>query len=139
MNMSPTFPPEFEHFFDHTRAQRLSFPHCRTCRRFHWYPMKRCPHCRSDDLDWQQVRGPATLFSWTVVRHAFDPKFSDRLPYVVGLVEFADAPGVRLVTNIVEAPEGRIAIGMLLEPVFEATNAERPLVRFRPAGSKSMN
>lgn len=124
--------PEFETFYDFTRRGELRFPHCGACGRFHWYPMKRCPHCRSERIAWRLVSGWGRLFTWTIVRHAFDPAFAHQLPFVVGLVEFEDAPGVRLVTNIVDVPQEAVRIGMDLEPVFEATNEPHPRVTFRP-------
>ncbi|SLN71678.1 Zn-ribbon domain-containing OB-fold protein [Oceanibacterium hippocampi] len=133
MKEQQSFAPEFEHFYDYARQGELRFPKCESCGRFHWYPMKRCPHCRSEKIGWGQVRRNGTLFSWTVVRHAFDPAFADRLPYMVGLVEFDDAPGVRFVTNLTGADAEAVHIGMELEPVFAASNDPHPLVTFRPA------
>lgn len=134
MEHATKFAPEFERFYDFVRQSELRFPCCSSCGRFHWYPMKRCPHCRSVDIEWRLVTRNGTLFTWTIVRHAFDAEFKDDIPFVIGLVEFDDAPGVRFVTNLVDVDESKIRIGMELEPVFEATNDPHPLVKFRPAG-----
>ena len=128
--MSARLSPEFTGFFDSVRRGVLSFPRCGACSRFHWYPMPLCPHCRSADVRWQTVSGRAELFSFTSVRHAFESKYVDRLPYTVGLVTFADAPGVQFITNIVDAPAEALAIGMPLEAVFD--RADEGLVLFRP-------
>jgi uncharacterized OB-fold protein len=84
--------------------------------------MKACPHCRSDAICWRRVDGTGSLYSWTTVRHAFDPAWRDRLPYIVALVEFPDASGVRLVANVHADPES-LAIGMIVKPRFDE-NAE---------------
>jgi uncharacterized OB-fold protein len=125
--------PEFEAFFDAARRGRLSFPRCRACGRFHWYPMKRCPHCRSEAVEWTPVSGRGTLYSWTVVRHPFDDAKAHDLPYIVALVEFPDAPGIRLVTNLVGIDPAAPSIGMPLDAVYPAADETPPLVRFRPA------
>lgn len=129
--MAAENPPEFAGFFAALQRQALAFPHCPDCDRFHWYPMKRCPHCGSQAVEWREVRGEGEVFSWTAVRHAFDPAYADRLPYVVALVEFPDAPGVRLVTNIAADPDS-LRIGMKVRPNFAAA-ATPDTIAFQPA------
>jgi uncharacterized OB-fold protein len=133
--MSERLNPEFAGFFDNARRGVLSFPRCDACARFHWYPMPRCPHCQSTGVRWQAVSGRGELFSFTSVKHAFDPKRADSLPYTVGLITFADAPGVQFITNIVDAPAEALAIGMPVDAVFD--RADDGLVLFRPSGPKS--
>jgi uncharacterized OB-fold protein len=125
-------PAEFEGFLANARKRRLAFPRCKACGRFHWYPMPRCPHCRSAEIAWQPIAGRGEVFSYTIVRHAFDKSRRDRLPYTVALITFADAPGVRFITNIVEADAVKLAIGDAVEPVFPVGEAEAPVVLFRP-------
>jgi uncharacterized OB-fold protein len=126
-------PAEFEGFLANAREGRLAFPRCQACGRFHWYPMPRCPHCRSAEIAWHAIAGRGEIFSYTIVRHAFDKSRRDRLPYIVALITFRDAPGVRFITNIIEADAAGLAIGDAVEPVFRAGDAEAPLVLFRPA------
>jgi uncharacterized protein len=123
--------PEFVGFFANARQGRLCFPHCRACSRFHWYPMPRCPHCQSADWRWQQVSGAGEIYSFTKVRHAFDRSRRDQLPYAVALVTFANAPGVRLITNIVGADASDLRIGEPVEPVFPAPDDAINRVLFR--------
>jgi uncharacterized OB-fold protein len=124
--------PEFRPFFEHLKAGRLAFPYCEDCGRYHWYPMPRCPHCRGVEIAWRAVEGPAEVYTWTVVRHAFDPALADELPYVVALVVFAEAPGVRLLTNLVEVEPADIAIAMAVAPIFPEPSEPSPRVTFRP-------
>ena len=67
------YPKGFAGFWDGLRAKTIRFPHCRACGKVHWYPMARCPHCYSDDLDWQAVSGAGTLYSWTTVLRTMSP------------------------------------------------------------------
>jgi uncharacterized OB-fold protein len=125
---------EFAGFFDGIHAHSLRFPKCTDCGRHHWYPMQKCPHCGSDALRWEPVSGRGRLWSWTVVRHAYAPELRERLPYVVALVVFDDAPGVRLVTNLVDADPSALAIDMPVVPVFRTDVAGPGRVEFRPEG-----
>ena len=127
--------PEHAEFFEHLRAGNLCFPRCRDCNRFHWYPKSACPHCKSAALTWRSVAGRGEVFSFTVVHHAFDEKWKDRLPYIVGLVTFADAPGVRFITNIVGIAPEALRIGAAVQPVFPPTDADEPRVLFQLVGA----
>ena len=123
--------PEFAAFFAHARQGNVCFPKCEACTRFHWYPMPRCPHCRSASWDWQRVSGAAEIYSFTKVRHPFDKSRRDALPYIVALVTFADAPDVRLITNIVDTAGASLRIGQRVEPVFPEPDDESGRVYFR--------
>ncbi len=131
------YPGEFRPFWDGLRRQRISFPRCTACGRTHWYPMNRCPHCLGGDFDWPAVSGRASLHSWTVVRRAFSPEWTARLPYVVGLVEFGEVPGTRLITNIVDCALADLAVDMALDPVFSDDGVSLPTVCFRPSASRT--
>jgi acetyl-CoA acetyltransferase len=80
--------------------------------------------------------GQREVFSFTEVRHAFDKRRIDQLPYVVGLITFADAPGVRLITNIIDALPADLRIGQKVLPVFSSDNTGVTFVHFRPAPSE---
>jgi uncharacterized OB-fold protein len=124
---------EFLPFWEGLRAGRISFPKCESCGRFHWYPMKRCPHCKSDRIAWAAVKGDGTLYTFTIVRFPFSPEFRDKLPYVVALVEFPDAPGVRLITELVDVPHEAIRIGMQVKPIPPRADNAYPTVTFTAA------
>ena len=58
--------------------------------------------------------------------------FVDAIPMMIGLTELDDAPGVRILTNIVEAQADELWIGMPMEVVFER-RGDMALPQFRPA------
>jgi uncharacterized OB-fold protein len=97
--------------------------------------MKACPHCRSRAISWQRIDGTGSLYSWTIVRHAFDPAYRDRLPYIVALVEFPDAVGVRLIANL-DADPNALAIGMAVKPRFADGVRNGTTVTFVPASAR---
>lgn len=123
--MSATSNPLFAPFFAGVVEGELRFPRCADCGAFHWYPKARCPFCASAALSWVSVDLGGTLFSWTTVRHAFAPEFQGRLPYTVGLVEFAGAPGVRLVVQVAMPSGEEPCCGLPVRAVLatEATGA----------------
>lgn len=111
----------FGRFFLDARDGEVVVPRCRSCGRRHWYPMERCPHCLSDDLDWAPVSPEGTVFSVTTVRYGFTAATRGRTPYGIALVELDDAPEVRLVCRT-EMTETRSAVAI----------GDRVLVRVEP-------
>jgi uncharacterized OB-fold protein len=94
-----------------------------------------CPHCRSNTIEWCEIEGGATLFSWTAVHYPFPADPPKVLPYIVGLVEFTEAPGVRLVTNIVDARSEQLFEDMPLVPLINLT--PESTLTFKPRLSAS--
>ncbi len=115
--------PRYEGFWDGCRVGELRFPRCPGCGRFVWYPKERCPSC-GERPEWAAIEGTGELYSWTVVRHQFDPDHPVKPPYVVALVVFADAPGVRLVTTLEVADLARLTCGTPVQPVFRDGRVE---------------
>ena len=64
--------------------------------------------------------GRGVIYSYSIVDRPLHAGFVDALPYVVVLVELADQPGLRILTNLVDVPEGTsLSCGMPVEVVFE--------------------
>ncbi|MFC5338515.1 Zn-ribbon domain-containing OB-fold protein [Leucobacter denitrificans] len=78
------------------------------------------------------VAGTGTVYSFSVLHQAFHPAFVEDLPLVLALVELDDYPGIRILTNILEANPEDITIGMAVEVVFEE-RGEYSLPQFRPS------
>lgn len=79
-----------------------------------------------------EVSGKGTLFAYTILHQPFHPGFVDAVPMIIGLTELDDAPGVRIMTNIVEADPDELRCGLPMEVVFEP-RGDYALPQFRPA------
>ena len=106
-------------FWDAAAQHRLVAPRCAACGTFRMPPTPFCPQCRSQDLDWVDLSGKGIVYSYTVVDRAIFAGMEGSLPYVPAVIELADADGVRLVTNIVDAPIDAIAIDAPVSVVFD--------------------
>ena len=91
-----------EPFYAAAAREELCIPRCTTCREFVWYPEAVCPR-DGGVLEWTQVSGRASLFSWVVVHRAFLPAFEAMVPFVTALVALEEDPAVRIPTYIVDA------------------------------------
>ena len=104
-------------YWDAAAEGRLLVRRCRTCERAHHYPREFCPHCWSEDVDWEPATGRATLYTWSVVHRNDLPPFGERTPYVAAVVDLAEGP--RMMSEVVECGDGeRLRAGMELEVVF---------------------
>lgn len=122
----PNFPPphdvpELEEFWRATARGSLALPRCPDCTIVQWYPLAGRPCGHTADLEWGEVRGVGTLYTFTRVERAFLPS-GYAGPYTVSLVELDDMPGLRLVTVLVGpgSVNPRIGARVTLSPtVFE--------------------
>ena len=128
---APALEAHTEAFWRACRAGRLEFTHCNSCG---WYihPSRPiCPRCRGRELAPVAVSGRARLYSYTINHQRWFP--GQPVPYVIGLVELVEQTDLRLMTNIVNCPPERLAIGMPLRVVFEIVNDDIALPLFEPA------
>jgi uncharacterized OB-fold protein len=116
-------------FWTAAREGRLLIQRCSGCGRWQYPPDVGCPACLGDDLVPTEVSGRGSVYSFTVVRQAFDPALSEAFPFVVALVELEEGP--RMLTNIVDADPASLSVGMPVEVTFEPVG-DQSLPVFRP-------
>jgi uncharacterized OB-fold protein len=117
-------------YWESAKAHALELPCCVACGAFRYPPAPHCPRCLSDETEWQQVSGRATLYSFIIVHQRYDPSFAEDTPYNVAVVELDEGP--RLVTNIVGVENAALRIGMPLAITYEDMTEEFTLAKFRP-------
>lgn len=105
-------------FWDAAAQHRLVAPRCRQCGTFRMPPTPFCPVCLSQELDWPELSGRGTLYSYTIVNRAIIPEMEGSLPYVPALVELPDAGGMRLITNVIGVTIGSLKVGAALKVVW---------------------
>jgi uncharacterized OB-fold protein len=104
-----------EPFWQAAKERRLVVPRCGDCGTFRLPPTPFCPECQSTSVEWPEMSGRATVYSFAVV-HGF-PGVPD-VTLVPAVVELPDAPGVRVVTNVVGVEPEEVRIGMELNVDF---------------------
>lgn len=110
--------------WDAAATRRLVLQRCRSCQKLQYPPDVCCVHCQAEEFDHVEVTGRGTIYSYAIVDRPLHAGFADALPYVVGLVELADQPGLRMITNIVGVPPGTpLSCGMAVEVEFEQRGA----------------
>lgn len=118
-------------FWDAAAERRLVLQRCAACEQLQYPPDVVCTFCQSEELVPTEVSGHASLYSFVVVDRAFHPGFVPHLPYVLALVELAEQPALRMVTNVVDARADELSIGMPMRVTFER-RGEVTMPMFRP-------
>lgn len=111
------------------REGKLRVQRCGECGHFIFIPRPTCTRCLSEDLEWVESTGRGVLYSHTTVHRPQRPEF--QVPYVVAIVELEE--GWHMLSNLVDVPPGKIAIGMPVEVTFREMTDEITLPFFRPA------
>ncbi len=127
----PMIEEESEPFWAALRDGKLLIKRCGACGRHHSYPRPFCPHCWSDEVEWVEASGEATLYTHSVVHRNDLPPFGPQVPYVAAVVDLAEGP--RLMTRVVDCPHDELAIGMALRLRTEPLTDDVTMAIFTPA------
>lgn len=127
-----TTDPSTEPFWTAAQEDRLVAPKCADCGTFRLPPTVFCPNCQSRAVDWVQLSGQAEVFSFSVIRGF--PGLPD-ITLVAAVLDLPDAPGARLVSDIVEVDPADVHIGMKVQVLFSPIADGWKLPLFRPAAS----
>ena len=132
--MHPPQPqPDFdtEGFWEATAAGRVALCRCVGCDLWHHPPLERCRAC-AGETTFAPIAGTGRLRSFIVVQHGAVPGYLDAIPYVVGLVELDDQPGLRLIGRVLDVRPGELDCGALVRAeVMPLPPGEFSVVGFR--------
>lgn len=106
----PLIDVDSQGFWNALADGRFAMQRCSQCRRFQHPPAERCKRCDGSVL-YEELAGTGEIFSFIVVRHPTVPGYLEDLPYVVGLVELDDQPGLRLPARIEGVDPDAVSIG----------------------------
>lgn len=117
LRLAPTPTAESRAFWTGGRDGTLLISRCHACGHFFHPPGPACWRCRSTDVAPEPVSGKASVAAFTTNRQPWIPGFEP--PYVVAIVELADEPDVRLITNVVGVAPDEVKVGLAVEVFFE--------------------
>ena len=125
-------------FYEAMSAHELMVQRCE-CGTWQWPPEVICHRCRRFGPGWTSTTPAGTIFSWTRVWHAARDELLGAVPYVVVVVELAEAGGIRLVGNLLldDVDTADIVVGAPVRGVFtdyEVDGREYTLLHWQPDG-----
>ena len=103
---------------------RLLVKRCTACGEHHHYPRDICPFCLSDATEWVISQGGATLYSFSTMGKG-------DAAWTLAYVTLDEGP--TLMSNIVDADLGTLAIGQRLRVVFRPSDGGHAVPMFTPA------
>ncbi len=118
-------------FWEGTKQHKLLLKTCKECGHIDHPPYLYCTACSSEESEWIEASGKATLYSYAVNRYGVPFAFMPDLPYVTALVDLAEGP--RMISNIVGGDPKDLKNGMKLEVVFEEAAPGVVLPKWKPA------
>lgn len=130
-DLLPLVTTENAPFWDGLRAGRLVVQVCGACRRPRYPTAPVCPHCGGDAVDWRELTGKGTIFSWVRYHRGYLPEFNDLLPYAVALVQLDDGP--RMFARLVDPPTDPV-IGDPVSLIIEQWPGGRRVAAFAISG-----
>ena len=127
--------PETQPFWDGCARGELLLQRCRGCGTVWHPPSSLCPSCLSTDYEWSPASGQGTVYTYSVVHHAFRPVWESLTPYVVAVIELAEGP--HMVSSVIDVPPDSMEVGMGVTVVFQRISEAISLPFFKPvAGEK---
>lgn len=116
-------------YWEAARSSRLSLPKCPSCGKLYFPPKPRCPVCLHETLEWVDVSGAGVVHSFCIMHMSLVPGFEP--PYVIGVIELDEQPGLMITTDLVDCPPDAVRIGMAVEVLFEQRTETVAVPQFR--------
>lgn len=124
--LPPTIDKDGAPFWEYAAQGELRVQACAACGKLRFPPRPCCPHCQSFEAEWRRMSGRGRIWSYVRPHPPLLPAYAARAPYNAIIVELADAPHIRLVGNLVAAPDAplnsvdpdRLRIGAKVQVAF---------------------
>ena len=121
----PVKTPTTAPFWDALAERRVVIQYSPSSGSYVFYPRVRAPRTLADDLEWREISGMGTVYSFTVARRPVGPHFTDAVPQLLAIVEWDEGP--RVTTELVN-------VGMRVRPVFcDYPEHDVTMLRYEPA------
>jgi uncharacterized protein len=119
-------------FWDGLSQHRILVQYSPSLSRYVFYPRALAPGTLADDLEWREIDGAGTLYTFTVARRPTGPPWVDAVPQLLAVVQWDAGP--RISTELVGVDPSDIRIGMRVQPVFcGLPESGITLLKYRPA------
>ena len=80
-------------FWDAAKENRLVCARCTGCGTFRLPPGPFCRVCQQREVEWVELPGTGTVYSFTIVRHPLAKMLQPAVPYAAGIIELDGTQG----------------------------------------------
>lgn len=128
----PEATPTTQPFWDGLKEHKVRIQYSPSAGQWVFYPRVLAPRTLADDLEWREISGEGTLYTYTVADRPTAPPWQDALPQLLAVVELDEGP--RLSTELVDVDPGDLQVGMRVTPVFEDhPDHDLTMLKYAPA------
>jgi uncharacterized OB-fold protein len=137
----PEFDDESEPFWQGAAERKLLVQACGSCGRLRHPPRPMCPSCQSEKMEWREMSGRGTIWSYVVAHPPLLPSYQSLAPYNVIVVSLDEDPDIRMIGNLLareggeinEVDPATIVIGEPVRVVYEKVAEDVTLPRWARA------
>jgi uncharacterized OB-fold protein len=124
--------PTTQPFWDALAEHKIRIQYSPSAQSYVFYPRVLAPGTLADDLEWREISGAGSLYTFTVAHRPVAPHFAGDVPQLLAVVQWDEGP--RFSTEIVNAEPADLAVGMRLRPVFfDYPDSCVTMLRYEPA------
>jgi uncharacterized protein len=116
-------------FWEACRDGRFLLHRCDICKRHYW-PASRCIDHGGKAMQWVTASGRGTLYTYTIMHHAYTSSMKGKIPYVVAVVKLEEGPFFH--SNLVDCSPDEVAIGLSLKAVMREHETGLVVPMFQP-------
>lgn len=103
-------------FWDGLAQRKVRIQYSPSLGEYIFYPRPLAPRTLADDLQWREISGNGTLYSYTVATRPPAPHFAAEGQMILAIVQWDEGP--KFSTELVNVDPEDLQIGMELSPVF---------------------
>jgi uncharacterized protein len=127
----PEATPVSKPFWQGLVEHRILVQYSPSLGRYVFYPRTLAPGTLADDLEWREIDGAGSVYTFTVAQRPTGPPWADAVPQIPAVVQWDAGP--RFSTELVEVNPSDVRVGMRVSPVFcDIPDTEVTLLRYRP-------
>ncbi|WP_199253662.1 Zn-ribbon domain-containing OB-fold protein [Mycolicibacterium mengxianglii] len=128
----PVKTPVSAPFWDALAEHRIRIQYSPSLGQYVFYPRILAPRTLADDLEWREISGAGTLYTFTVAQRPVAPHFAADVPQLLAVVQWDEGP--RFSTEMVNVDADDLKIGMRVQPVFcDYPEHGVTMLRYEPA------
>ena len=118
-----------ELFWEAARNGKLMIQYDPVVKKYQFYPRSVSIFTGRKNLEWREVSGKGTLYSFTDI-HVAPPGFEDLAPYMIGVIELDE--GVRMMTPLLGITMDDAQLGMRMKVCWQKLSDEITSPAFEP-------
>lgn len=122
-------------FWTAAKNGKLVMQKCGRCGTLNFFPKPWCIDCGSRKLEWVEVSGRGTVYSYTIAYKVMMnfPGWQGDLPVIMCIIDLDE--GARMYGQVIGCKPEDVKIGMQLAACFEDISPQAGIPKFRPASS----